>query len=455
MQLRPLNPGDQLISAADLDQGRRADPVPRGWQARSGDSSLPGTNSVGNGPIEAESSPRSGRRRRGRLAGLMVFGVLLLAAVAYVPNASERGARLAQSAITQPVAAAIPVTSAPATRRDVSIYRTGLGSVQAYNTVAVTSRVDGQLEAITFEEGQEIKAGDVLARVDARIYQAAVRQKEAQLRAATAVAKSARADLDRMQTLLQRDVGSRQTYEAQAALVEQNEAQVEAAGADLDNARLQLEYATIRSPIDGRVGFRQVDIGNMVRSIERTPIVTVTQMQPINIVFTLPQEDLLAVGRRLADGQSLSVSALARDGRLDLGNGRLSTIDNQVDANTGTFKLKARFENERKLLWPGEFVTVRLMVDDTPAALVIPAPAVQRSQQGAYAYVIGADDVVEMRPVEVGLIQDGIAVIKSGIAEGETVVVDGQFKLEPGSRVSATPALPGATASDAPVTPPG
>jgi multidrug efflux system membrane fusion protein len=282
-----------------------------------------------------------------------------------------------------------------------------------------------------------------------------MRQKEAQLRAATALVNSSRTDLERMATLLNKDVGSRQAYEAQLALVEQNEAQKDAAAADLENAKLQVEYATIRSPIDGRVGFRQIDVGNMIRSIERTAIAIVTQVEPINVVFTLPQEDLLAVGAQLADGKALTVTALARDGRLDLGSGTLSTIDNQVDAATGTFKLKARFENEQKTLWPGEFVTVRLMVERQDDALVVPAQAVQRSQKGAYVYVVSAEHTAEMREIEVGLIQDGLAIIKAGLQDGEQVVVDGQFKLEPGSRIAISPP-PAATASeDAAALPPG
>lgn len=458
MQLRPL-PDDQLISAAELGQARQP------LSAFSGESSL-GNAVDPQRTIQLGSVAETGdgrpvgrpRRRRTRIILLVsLCAAFLLGAIAFAPEApkSDRGARVALT--SAPLAGtAIPVTAAQAVRRDVAIYRSGLGSVQAFNTVAVTSRVDGQLKAIEFEEGQEVKVGDVLARIDDRFYQAAVRQKEAQLRAASALAKSARADLERMATLLSRDVGSRQTYDAQMSLVEQNEAQVDAASADLENARLQVEYATIRSPIDGRVGFRQIDVGNMVRPLERAVIATVTQVQPINIVFTLPQEDLLAVGGRLATGEPLPVTALARDGRLDLGEGRLSTIDNQVDANTGTFKLKARFENEQKTLWPGEFVTVRLMVENEPGALVIPAQAVQRSQQGAYAYVIDGDERAQMRPLEIGLIQDGLAIVISGLEEGERVVVDGQFKLEPGSRVAVASSAAPTTASDGPaLLPPG
>ena len=446
----------QRLLPVDLEPDLRSANAPEKWETSD-------RLSEGRSPSADESSarPKKRKRRLWQLAILLVIGAGALFWSVSVPDSGgssgDRGGRLvASSGPTQSAEApptpprnAVPVTAARAERKDIAIFRTGLGSVQAFNTVSVTSRVDGQLQEIQFEEGQEVKAGDVLARIDDRLYQAAVRQREAQLRASTAQVNSARADMERLKTLLNRDVGSRQAYEAQVALVEQNEAQRDAASADLDNARLQLEYATIRSPIDGRVGFRQIDVGNMIAAAERAPIATVTQMQPVNIVFTLPQEDLLAVGSQLDAGEALPVSALARDGRLDLGQGELSTIDNQVDSTTGTFKLKARFDNEQKTLWPGEFVTVRLMVEKENGALVVPAQAVQRSQQGTYVYVVGTDDIAQMRDVQVGLIQDGLAIIKSGLEDGEQVVVDGQFKLEPGSLVSTTPAAAPAAMSDA------
>ncbi|MBL8580850.1 MAG: efflux RND transporter periplasmic adaptor subunit, partial [Rhizobiaceae bacterium] len=218
--------------------------------------------------------------------------------------------------------------------------------------------------------------------------------------------------------------------------LEQSEAEADAALADLDNAKLQLDYTTIRSPIDGKVGFRQIDVGNMIRIGDRTTIAVVTQVQPVNVVFTLPQEDLLDIVGQLGPGKSLPVAAMARDGKLDLGSGTLSTIDNQVDPNTGTFKLKAVFANDSKTLWPGEFVSVKLLVQNAERVVVVPAPAVQRGPEGAYVYVVTADGKAEMRPVEVSLIQDGLAVIGSGVTEGDRVVVDGQFKLAPGSRVT-------------------
>jgi membrane fusion protein, multidrug efflux system len=334
----------------------------------------------------------------------------------------------------------VPIVAAYATRQDVAIYRTGLGSVEAFNKVTVTSRVEGQLQSILFTEGQEVKAGAVLAQIDTRFYEAAAREKQAQLRSAQAKANAAKADLARTAVLFHGGTGTRKEFDNQTAQVEQSDAQVEAVNAELDNAELQLEYTTIHSPIDGRVGLKQLDAGNMIRLGDRTIIVVVTQVQPISVVFTLPQEDLMAVSKQLASGRSLPVYAMARDGKLDLGSGALSTIDNQVDPKTGTFKLKATFANDRKTLWPGEFVTVKLLIDHARNAIVIPAPAVQRGPQGPYVYVVSAmgTGIVEMRPVSVALIQEGFALIEGGIKEGERVVVDGQFKLRPGSRVVIT-----------------
>lgn len=404
-------------------------------------------------PRFEQATPPAHRKRRLAMwiVGLAVLGGAGLLAT----NRPDTAASTAASA-SDPLAApalqadvpAIPVNTSIARVEDVAIYRTGLGSVQAFNTVSVTSRVEGQLDSILFEEGQEVEAGTVLAKIDDRGFQAALRAKEAQLRSARARTQTVKADLDRVSKLLKADVGSRQTYETQLALLEQSEAEVDAAVADLDNARLQLDYATIRSPIAGKVGFRQIDVGNMIRIGDRTVIAVVTQVQPINVVFTLPQEDLLDVVGQLGPGKTLPVAAMARDGRLDLGTGTLSTIDNQVDPSTGTFKLKAEFANENKALWPGEFVTVKLLVQHARDVVVIPAPAVQRGPQGAYVYVVSADEKAEMRSVDVTLIQDGMAVIASGVAEGDRVVVDGQFKLAPGSRVAIADAADGATQAE-------
>jgi membrane fusion protein, multidrug efflux system len=328
----------------------------------------------------------------------------------------------------------VPVLATQAVEREIPIYRGGIGFVEAFNKVSLTARVEGQLINIYFKEGQEVRAGDVLALIDPRSFEAMLSSKNAILRATKAKATAAKANLERMIELMQREVGTRQALENQHALYTELEAQIDGAEADVQNAALQLEHTELRSPIDGRVGFRQVDQGNMVRP--GGPVIAViTQVQPISIVFSLPQEDLPIVNRQLAGGRTLTVTAVARDSKLDLGSGKLATIDNQVDSKTGTFKLKAVFANEQKNLWPGEFVSVKLLVEDSRKAIAVPATAIQRGPDGAYVYVVDPLYKAVMRQVSVDLVQDGFAAVKSGLSVGENVIVEGQFKLRPGSLV--------------------
>lgn len=324
--------------------------------------------------------------------------------------------------------------------RKIPIYRSGLGFVEAFNKVSITSRVEGQLIAVSFKEGQDVKAGDVLALIDPRSYEAALASRQAILRASKAKAMAAKANLDRMAELIQREVGTRQALENQQALYAELESQIDQAEADAQSAALQYEYTAIRSPIDGRVGLKQVDQGNLVRPGDPV-IAVVTQVQPISIVFSLPQEDLAIVNRQLGAGRAMTVMAAARDSKLDLGSGKLATIDNQVNSRTGTFKLKATFANEKKSLWPGEFVSVKLLVEDLRMALVVPASAVQRGPDGPYVYVVDTLYKALMRPVSVDLMQDGYAAVRSGLSIGESVVVEGQFKLRPGSAVELREAV--------------
>lgn len=364
--------------------------------------------------------------------GLVLAGTLLIAAVMHFgaqANVAEGTSRSTVSA-EKPV----PVLASPAIEQEVPIYRRGLGFVEAFNKVSVTSRVEGQLVAISFTEGQEVAAGAVLAQLDSRSFEAILRSKEAILRGVRARESAAKVNLERMAELIQRNVGTKQALENQQALLEDLSAQVDGAEADVQSAVLQLEYTTIRSPIDGRVGLKQIDAGNLVRSGD--PVVAiVTQVQPISVVFSLPQEDLLAVNSQMSVGEPMIVTATARDNKLDLGSGTLSTIDNQVDAKTGTFKLKAVFDNKEKTLWPGEFVSVKLLVENARKAIVVPASAIQRGPEGAYVYVLDAAQKAAMRSVSVGLVQDGFAIVRSGLAPGEQVVVEGQFKLRPGGSV--------------------
>jgi multidrug efflux system membrane fusion protein len=369
-----------------------------------------------------------------KLAGVVLIAVTLIvvarANLGHQANTAEVTGRSAFSA-EKPV----PVLTVQAMEREVPIYRGGLGFVEAFNKVSVTSRVEGQLTTVSFKEGQEVKVGDVLALIDARPFEATLRIKEAILRGAKAKAMAAKANLDRMTELMQREVGTRQALENQQALSADLEAQIDGAEADAQSAALQLEYTAIRSPINGRVGLKLIDQGNLVRPGDPV-IAVITQVQPISVVFALPQEDLPIVNGQLNAGRTMSVTAMARDSKVDLGAGNLSTIDNQVDAKTGTFKLKAVFANEKKTLWPGEFVSVKLLVEDARKAIVVPASAIQRGPDGAYVYLIDFAQKAEMRAVIVDLVQDGFAIVRSGLTAGEPVIVEGQFKLRPGSLVA-------------------
>jgi len=367
---------------------------------------------------------------RFRILSAVALGTLLLGAGLVLIRVSTNSVGKSVSLAEKPV----PVVAAQVIERTIPIYRSGLGFVEAFNKVAITSRVEGQLISVFFKEGQEVKHHDVLALIDPRPFEANLRSKEAILRATRAKAMAVKANLDRMNELIQREIGTRQALENQQALYSELEAQVDGAEAEVQTAELHYEYTAVRSPIDGRVGLKQVDQGNVVRPGDPV-IAVVTQVQPISIVFSLPQEDLAIVNRQLSAGRAMTVMAVARDSKLDLGSGKLATIDNQVDSRTGTFKLKATFANEKKNLWPGEFVSVKLLVEEARAALVVPASAIQRGPDGPYVYVIDALYKATMRPVSVDLMQDGYAAIGNGLVAGESVIVEGQFKLRPGSAV--------------------
>lgn len=373
----------------------------------------------------------SRQRRLAVICGIALFAGAALSAPPVLSGGAAKAARE-----DAPSAPAIPVLVASVEQRTVPIYRNGLGSVQAFRSVTLTSRVDGQLIELPSNEGQEVKAGDVLARIDPRPYEAALRQMRAQLRSTEAQLSAARANRERALELQKTQAGTRQQVETRQAEVDQLEAMRDSALAEIEKAKLQLEYSTILSPIDGRIGLRLLDVGNMILAIDRAPIATVTQIQPISVVFSLPQEDLNQVVAQMRTGRELKVTAVGRDSREVLEDGVLSTIDNQIDQKTGTFKLKATFTNAKKLLWPGQFVTVRLLLNNRPMSLVVPAPALQRGPEGTFVFVVAEGGIAEMRPVITGQMNDGAVLIESGLAFGERVVVDGQHKLRPGSRVS-------------------
>jgi multidrug efflux system membrane fusion protein len=338
---------------------------------------------------------------------------------------------------------AIAVDTAAANHTDVAIYLQGLGTVQAFYTVTVTARVDGELQKIGFTEGQEVHKGDLLAQIDPRPNQAAYEQAVATKAKDAAMLENAKLDVDRYALLQPQELASKQTVDTARALFDQLKAQVQVDQALIDNARTQLDYTRITSPINGRTGIRLVDPGNIVHAAGTTGIVVVTQVQPISVIFTLPEEDLSAVGAALAAGP-VKVTTLSRDGKSELDQGTLTLIDNEIDQTTGTAKLKATFSNTRNTLWPGQYVNARVLIRTERNALTLPSSAVQLGPNGPFTYVVKGDSTVEVRPLTLGDESDGMTVIKSGIALNERVVTSNQYRLQSGVHVrdNATAAGP-------------
>ena len=330
---------------------------------------------------------------------------------------------------------AVPITAGQVTMRDVPLYVSGVGTVKAYNTVTIQARVDGELDSVDFREGQEVKAGDGLAHIDPRPFQAALDSALAAQAKDEANLANAKRDLARYQDTAAKGYSSRQQLDTQAAAVSSQTAAVQGDQAAVENARVQLGYTTITSPIDGRTGIRRVDKGNIVHANDTGGLVVITQLQPISVIFTLPQ-DLLPRIAAAQRGEALGVTAFARDDKTELGQGVLELVDNEIDPTTGTIKLKARFDNPDKALWPGEFVNVRLQVGTVHNALTVDSRVVQRGPKGTYAYVITPGSTVEMRPVEVGQDYRGQALVTKGLSADERVVVDGQLRLQQGSKVT-------------------
>jgi multidrug efflux system membrane fusion protein len=343
----------------------------------------------------------------------------------------------------------IPVLVATAVTADVPEYLDALGTVQAFNTVSVKAMIDGPLISVQFKEGQDVKAGDVLARIDARPYQAALDQAQGKKAQDEATLANARVDLARYQKLVANAYTSGQTADTQKATVAQLVAQIQQDQAQIDTAKTNLSYTTITSPLDGRTGIRQVDAGNIVHASDTTPLTVITQLQPISVVFTLPQQNLGAVANAMQGGASPEVLALpqgvANDGKTVLDRGRVAVLDNTVDQGTGTIKLKATFPNPSLALWPGGFVNVRLLIQTDHNVVTVPPTAMQRGPQGSYVYVVKDAATVSRRPVQAGHEDENIAVVTAGLQAGDRVVTDGASRLMDGSKVkvqdSTTPAV--------------
>lgn len=327
---------------------------------------------------------------------------------------------------------AAQVSVARAERQDVPIYLTGLGNVQAFNTVTIRPQVDGQLRRIAFREGQEVKAGDILAEIDPRSFQAALDQALAKRAQNQALLANARADMQRYASLVEKNYVARQQLDTSRAQVAQLEAAIQGDEAAIESARVTLGYATIRSPIDGRAGIRRVDAGNVVHASDANGLVVVSQMKPIAVLFTLPEDSL---SRIVAAGEAPPVAAFNRDASQQLDDGELLLIDNQIDPATGTVRLKAVMPNGKGLLWPGQFVNARLRIKVAKGVLTVPLAAVQRGQQGAYCYVVTNDGKAEYRALKLAESDDSVAIVAEGVAEGEQVVTAGHYRLTPGARV--------------------
>jgi membrane fusion protein, multidrug efflux system len=330
--------------------------------------------------------------------------------------------------------APISVDTATATRTDMPIYLVGLGVVQAFYTATVTSRVDGELQKVAFTEGQTVHKGDLLAQIDPRPNQAAYEQAMATKVKDAAMLDNAKRDLERFILLQPEDLASKQTVDTQRATVDQLKAQVNVDQAIIDNARTQLDYTRIVSPINGRTGIRLVDPGNIVHAAATTGIVVVTQVQPISVIFTLPEEEVSAIGAALTAGP-VQVTTLSRDGNTELDQGTLTLIDNEIDQTTGTAKLKATFSNTRNTLWPGQYVNARVLVRMERNVLTLPSSAVQLGPNGPFAYVVKSDSTLEVRPLKLGEEGNGKTAIKSGIALNERVVTSNQYRLQAGVHV--------------------
>jgi multidrug efflux system membrane fusion protein len=365
-----------------------------------------------------------------RAIGAATIVVLLAAAAIWWSSLGGSGSGAAAQ-VGPPV---VPVTPGTVVARDVPVLLHGIGTVQAYNMVTVKSRVDGQIVKVDFKEGQEVKEGDPLFQIDARPYQAALEQAQAAKLKDEAQLAGATRDLERYSKLLGTGYQTRQSYDNQTALVAQLQAAIKGDQAAIDNARLNLDYADIRAPIDGRLGARLVDKGNLVRSSDGTALVTITELKPIFVSFTLPQ-DMLDALREQQQKAPLVVQAFDAADRNLLSAGKLTLIDNAIDQSTGTVHLKARFDNQDERLWPGEFVNVRVVLKVRRGVPTVPAQTVQQGPEGDFAYVIKPDDTVERRTIVVAATQDGLAVVSKGLSPGERVVVDGQYRLTAGARV--------------------
>jgi multidrug efflux system membrane fusion protein len=396
---------------------------------------------------EQTQNPRTTPPKRHPWLWITIVAVLVVGIVIFY-RARARSQAAAAAPQTRGDAGPISVGVQAVQKKDVPYFLTGLGLVTAFNTVTVRSRVDGQLMKVNFTEGQFVHAGELLAEIDSRPFEVALAQAEGQLAKDVAARADANANLARFQQLWQEGVIPKQQMDTQQATVGQFDGAIQSDTAQINSAKLQLVYSRITAPISGRVGLRLVDAGNMVHATDANGMLVITQVQPIAVIFTLPEDNLPEVAAEISKRQQLSVEALGRDNKAKIADGKLLTIDNQIDQTTGTVKLKAVFPNADLSLWPNQFVNVRLFLSVRKDATAIPAVAVQRGAQGTFVYVVKPGNKAEVRPMQVDFIEGSLAVIRSGLTPGEQIVIDGQDKLQNGSNVVARPvATPSASST--------
>jgi membrane fusion protein, multidrug efflux system len=367
-----------------------------------------------------------------RVAGLLGLGVTLAICALLAGCSSHQTTKSAKAGGPPP---AVPVGVSTIKQGDFDVYLTGLGNVQASNTVSLKTRIDGQIMQVNFREGQDVKAGQLLILIDPRPYEVALAQAQATLQKDEAQLTNAKAQYERNKVLYEQGVIAKQDLDTLRASFGTFEGTIASDKAAIESAKLNLTYCRIVSPINGRVGLRQVDAGNYVTAAGNTPMLTITQLHPIAVVFTLPEDQLQAVAKQMKAG-ALEVDAYSRDDQTKLATGRLETINNQIDQTTGTVQLKAMFDNPDNTLWPNQFVNAHLLLQKLKNAITAPASALQRGPDGNFVYAIDAQNQAQMKPVQVQLTQATTIVVASGLQAGDRVVTDGQEKLQAGMKVA-------------------